>query len=220
MGKQSRLRGELSLCWCWCEQKEIFLPENPNNLGDEPTYLAPRQGLYVTARVSSWKNPGAFLSMQQCNCLTRPTLWWISSSVLCLNIWTESGRHWIPTQAVPHGPGGCVLMLGMGKALGQSSGAEQKSCSVTSALGPAESCRAELSAHASLLPPFLVPVQLHTLTLASASLGVLTQVVLTTSLWLGLHLRKSNLTERAEMQQQLRERTDRFPFPPDHCYLL
>ena len=33
-------------------------------------------------------------------------------------------------------------------------------------------------------------------------------------------LQKSNLTERAEMQQQLRERTDRSLFPPNHCYLL
>ena len=78
-------------------------------------------------------------------------------------------------------------MSGVGKALGQSSGAVWRGCSVLF-LPLVPQSPAELSSlHTP--PSFLLseaPMHLHTLTLASTSLGVLTQVVLTTSPWLGL----------------------------------
>ena len=111
--------------------------------------------------------------------------------------------------------------VGSGEGFGSElwSRVERLLC-VISALGPAESCRAELSAHASLLPPFRGAYASPYVNPGEYKLG-------------GPHpggshhqpvawapRQKSNLTERAEMQQQLREQTDRSLFPPNHCYLL
>ena len=109
-------------------------------------------------------------------------------------------------------------MLGVGKALGQSSGAVWRGCSVL---------------FLPLVPQS--PAELSSLHTPPSFLGACASPYVNPGEYKlggphpgGSHhqpvawapLQKSNLTERAEMQQQLRERTDRSLFPPNHCYLL